>query len=150
MADEVTENTSVNTTPETESIEIGDSILYSVKKMLSLAPDNSDFDSDIIIHINSVLSILQQLDIGPKNGYFIEDESTTWTDYLGTDSLHINMVKSYMGAKVRLLFDPPVSSAVMDSLNRICNEFEWRANVSAENHNLNKGVTGNEPDSDNP
>ena len=113
-----------------------DSILLSVKKMLSLDADNIDFDSDIIIHINSVLAILQQLAIGPENGYFIDGANQTWSDYLGEDSEHLNMVKSYVAAKVRILFDPPVSSAVMESLNRICSEFEWRANVAAENKQL--------------
>ena len=119
--------------PITTGNEVGDSILLSVKKILSLDADNTDFDVDILMHINSVLSILQQLGIGPENGYYIEDDSATWTDYLGVDSLHINMVKSYVGAKVRILFDPPVSSSVLESLNRICSEFEWRANVAAEN-----------------
>jgi len=154
MADENVENTGTSevptTTQETEPIEIGDSILLTVKKMLSLTPENTDFDADILIHINSVLAILQQLDIGPEDGYFITDAEATWADYLGNDSTHVNMVKSYMAAKVRLLFDPPVSSAVMDSLNRICSEFEWRANVAAENYKLDKEATGNESDSDNP
>ena len=118
------------------SVSVSDSILLSVKKLLNLDAENKDFDADVLIHINSVFAILQQLAIGPENGFFIEDETATWTDYLGEDSSHLNMVKSYMGAKVRMLFDPPVSSAVMDSLNRVCAEFEWRANVAAENKML--------------
>lgn len=113
-----------------------DSILLSVKKMLSLDADNIDFDSDILIHINSVLAILQQLGIGPDNGYFVDGAGQTWSEYLGADSAYLNMVKSYVAAKVRILFDPPVSSAVMESLNRICSEFEWRANVAIENKQL--------------
>lgn len=115
---------------------MGDSILLSVKKMLGLDADNTDFDADILMHINSVLAILQQLAIGPEDGYYVEGAEETWADYLGTESAHLNMVKSYMAAKVRILFDPPVSSAVMESLNRICSEFEWRANVAAENKML--------------
>ena len=113
-----------------------DSILLSVKKILGLGEDNSDFDSDIILHINSVLSILQQLSIGPNNGYYIDGPTQTWDDYLGDDYAHLNMVKSYVAAKVRILFDPPVSSAVMESLKNICSEFEWRVNVAAENKQL--------------
>ena len=112
---------------------MNDSILLSIKKILGLSEDNTDFDADILLHINSVLSILQQLNVGPDDGFYVSDDSATWTDYLGDDSCHINMVKSYMGAKVRLLFDPPVSSSVLDSLKNICSEFEWRANVAAEN-----------------
>ena len=109
------------------------SILLSVKKLLGMGEENTDFDLDIIVHINSVLAILQQLGVGPANGFSIDGETQTWVDFLGENSPHLNMVRSYMYAKVRLLFDPPVSSAVMDSLNRICSEFEWRANVAAEN-----------------
>lgn len=113
-----------------------DSILDSIKKVLNVGPDDTDFDTDILMHINSVFAVLQQLGIGPETGFYIDGPDQTWTDYLGEDSLHINMVKSYMAAKVRILFDPPVSSAVMESLNRICSEFEWRANVAAENKAL--------------
>ena len=115
-----------------------ESILTSIKKVLALDPDNRDFDTDIFLHINSVLAILQQLGVGPEEGFFLEDESTSWRDYLGDDAGHVAMVRSYMAAKVRILFDPPVSSAVMESLNRICSEFEWRANVAAENYQLEK------------
>ena len=127
-----------------------DSILVTIKKLLSLGPDNTDFDDDIILHINSVLAILQQLDIGPEDGFYITDASKTWHDYLGSNYAHISMVKSYMAAKVRLLFDPPVSSAVLESLTRICSEFEWRANVAAENKKLNEEATEDESDSCNP
>jgi hypothetical protein len=113
-----------------------DSILESVKKVLNVGPDDTDFDTDILMHINSVFSVLQQLGVGPETGFYIEDSKPTWADYLGEDSLHISMVRSYLTAKVRILFDPPVSSAVMESLNRICSEFEWRANVAAENKAL--------------
>lgn len=112
------------------------SILISVKKVLGVGADCSDFDEDIIMHINSVLAILRQLAVGPEEGYAISGVEETWTDYLGDDSLHINMVKSYICAKVRTMFDAPVSSSVMDSLKRICDEFEWRANVAAENKML--------------
>lgn len=113
-----------------------DSILISVRKVIGCGEDCDDFDVDILIHLNSVFAILQQLGVGPEEGYYVDNIKQTWHDYLGEDSTHLNMVKSYVTAKVRLLFDPPVSSAVMESLNRICSEFEWRANVAAENREL--------------
>lgn len=128
---------------------IGDSILLSIKKVLNLGVDNTDFDPDLLVHINSVFSILQQLGVGPEAGFFINDASANWADYLGNDSAHLNMVKSYMAAKVRILFDPPVSSAVMDSLNRICSEFEWRSNVAAENKE-HEEVSDHESSTDDP
>ena len=135
---------------EENTVDVKESILQSIKKLVGVGSDNPDFDADILIHINSVFSILQQLGIGPDDGYFIVDDTATWTDYLGSYSVHVNMVKSYMAAKVRILFDPPVSSAVADSLNRICSEFEWRANVAAENHDLHKEANGDESGSDDP
>ena len=113
-----------------------ESILDSVKKMLGVDADCPDFDLDIIMHINSVLSVLQQLGVGPEGGFSISGPDETWADYLGDDANHINLVKSYLSLKVRILFDPPVSSSVMDSLNRITSEFEWRLNVAAENKQL--------------
>lgn len=113
-----------------------DSIFLSVKKVLGPSAETTDFDTDILMHINSVLSILQQLGVGPANGYYVSDDSQTWEDYLGENSEHLNMVKSYVCAKVRLLFDSPVSSSLLTSLEHICSEFEWRANVAAENKQL--------------
>lgn len=113
-----------------------ESIFLSVKKVLNVGVDNTDFDADILLHLNSVLAILQQLGIGPEDGLFIEDANTAWEDLLGENSSVLNMVRSYVTSKVRLLFDPPVSSAVQQSLERICSEFEWRANVAAENKQL--------------
>ena len=116
------------------------SILLSIRRLVGSGENNDDFDGDLIIHINTVLSILNQLGVGPDNGFSIEDATATWTDFLGDDSAYINMVRSYMAAKVRILFDPPVSSAVLSSLERTCTEFEWRSNVAAENKN--KEVSG--------
>lgn len=108
-----------------------DSILNSIKKMLGITPDYTHFDSDIIMHINSVFMILQQLGVGPKEGFHIEDESTLWEDYLD-DPSKLQIVKSYMGLRVRLLFDPPTSSAHMESIKQQIAEFEWRMNVAVE------------------
>ena len=150
MDDSNVENTIEETTTEETAVADGDSILLSIKKILNLGADNTDFDPDLLIHINSVLSILQQLGVGPKNGFYITDATATWTEYLGEDSAHLNIVKSYMAAKVRILFDPPVSSAVMDSLNRICSEFEWRSNVAAENKEHEEEASNNESSTDDP
>jgi hypothetical protein len=151
MDDSNLENNTDDTTMEEPSVAdpVGDSILLSIKKVLNLGTDNTDFDPDLLIHINSVFSSLQQLGVGPEAGFFIEDATANWTDYLVSDSYHLNMVKSYMAAKVRILFDPPVSSAVMDSLNRICSEFEWRSNVAAENKE-HEEVSDHESSTDDP
>lgn len=108
-----------------------DSILNSIKKLLGIPEDYDHFDPDLIMHINSVFSILTQLGVGPPNGFFIEDEIPTWNDYISNDN-RLELVKSYMNLKVRLLFDPPLSSAVMESMNRMISECEWRLNFAVE------------------
>ena len=108
-----------------------DSILTSIKKLLGVPEDYDHFDVDIIMHINSVFMILTQLGVGPSSGFSIVDESTEWTDFI-PDMSKVEAVKSYVYLKVRLLFDPPASSAVTESINRMINEYEWRLNVAAE------------------
>ena len=108
-----------------------ESILTSVKKMLGIPEDYEHFDADIIMHINSVFMILTQLGVGPAEGFTIMDEDAIWSDFI-QDKKTIESVKSYMYLKVRLLFDPPLSSAVLDSMNRLISELEWRLNVEAD------------------
>lgn len=113
-----------------------ESILTSVKKSLGIAEEYTQFDTDIIMHINSVLMVLTQLGVGPENGFAIEDDSAIWPDFIPDSTVSTNVkmeaVKSYVYLRVRLLFDPPLSSAVMESMNRQISEFEWRINVTAE------------------
>ena len=108
-----------------------DSILISIKKLLGIAEDYEQFDVDIIMHINSVFAILTQLGVGPTEGFYIEDDGPEWSDYLEDNRL-IETVRSYMYMKVRLMFDPPTSSAVMESMNRMISELEWRINVAVD------------------
>lgn len=109
-----------------------DSILTSVKKALGIERDYKHFDTDIIMHINSVFSVLAQLGVGPSEGFRIEDEDAEWNSFL-EDRNELNMVKSYMYLKVRLLFDPQsLSSAALGSSKELINELEWRLNVAAD------------------
>lgn len=109
-----------------------DSILTSVKKIIGISEEDESFDTDLIIHINSVLMILNQLGVGPEDGFSITDKSAVWTDVIGDNKL-IEAVKTFVGLKVRLIFDPPTSSAVLDSINKTISELEWRINVMVEN-----------------
>ena len=108
-----------------------DSILKKKKKMLGITEDYEHFDADLIMHINSVFMILTQLGVGPSEGFSIEGKSDTWDDFISTGS-NLEAVKSYVYLKVKLLFDPPLSSAVMESMNRMISELEWRLNVSVD------------------
>lgn len=107
-----------------------ESILTSIKKLLGITEEYEHFDADIIMHINSVFMILTQLGVGPSEGFSIKDKSTTWNEFVSDNQLE--SVKSYMHMKVKLMFDPPLSSAVMECMNRMISEFEWRLNVAAE------------------
>lgn len=110
-----------------------ESILTSVKKLLGIDEEYKQFDTDIIIHINSVLMVLTQIGVGPSEGFSISDEFSTWEEFIG-DKPYLNSVKSYVYLRVKLLFDPPLSSAAMDSITKLANEFEWRLQVAAENN----------------
>ena len=107
------------------------SILTSIKKMLGVAEDYTEFDEDIITHINSVFLNLTQLGVGPEEGFMIEDNTAVWEDFI-VDSIRLQAVKTYMYLKVKLLFDPPLSSSVTESFTRMIAELEWRLNVAVD------------------
>lgn len=107
------------------------SILTSTKKVLGIEESYTAFDEDILMHINSVFSTLNQLGIGPVAGFTIEDANATWDSFLVSDP-RLNSVKTYVYLRVRLLFDPPGTSYLIESLNRQAKELEWRMNVTRE------------------
>ena len=110
-----------------------ESILTSIKKMLGIAEENTDFDTDIIVHINSVFTTLMQIGVGPSEGFYIEDDSTEWQDFI-PDLNKLQAVKTYMYLKVRLLFDPSsLGASTLASYERTIQELEWRLNAIAEN-----------------
>ena len=102
-----------------------DRILESVKKVLGIAPEYLAFDQDIMMHINSVFSVLHQLGVGPDEPFMIEDETATWTEFLGTER-GVNSVKSYVYLRVRLLFDPPATSFALGAMEKQIEELGWR------------------------
>jgi hypothetical protein len=110
---------------------MAESILDKTKKALGLAPDDTSFDVDIIIHINSTFATLFQLGVGPVEPFFIEDNTSNWEEFIG-DRTDLNSVKSYMYLKVRVLFDPPTTSFALESFNKMIQEYEWRLNVQAD------------------
>ena len=108
-----------------------DSILTSVKKLLGIEEDYTHFDADIIMHINTVFMILNQLGVGPEEGFSITDKTSVWDDYIA-DLQNFEAVKSYMFLKVKMLFDPPTGSAVTESYNRTISELECRLSMAAD------------------
>ena len=108
-----------------------DSILDSVKKVLNLPNDYTHFDQDVIMHINAVFSTLHQLGLGPEEGFMIESNTATWITFLGGDP-RLNNIKSYMYLRVRMLFDPPTTSYMIDAMEKQIKELEWRINTHRE------------------
>lgn len=108
-----------------------ESILITVKKILGLAEDYTAFDLDVITHINSVFTTLTQLAVGPPAGFFIEDETAVWGDFI-TPEMNLNAVKTYIYLRVRLLFDPPTTAHLVTASQEQIRELEWRLNVQAD------------------
>lgn len=110
-----------------------ESILTSIKKLLGITEEYTHFDADLIMHINTVFMVLTQLGVGPSGGYAIESADDEWTDFIPEASIvQVNAVKSYVYLKVKLLFDPPLSSSAMEAINRQISEYEWRLNVAVD------------------
>lgn len=107
-----------------------ESILTSIKKLLGPEESYDHFDTDIIIHINSALMVLNQLGVGPVEGFSISDKEAVWTDFV--PEKNVEAVKTYVYLKVRLIFDPPQSSFLVAAIEKQITELEWRLNVKAE------------------
>lgn len=113
-----------------------DSILNSTKKLLGILSDYDEFDTDLIININSALMILNQLGVGPKTGFRITGSTETWEDFLG-ERTDLEAVKTYVYLKVKLMFDPPSSSFVLSSINEQISELEYRLLLQAKGGDCN-------------
>ena len=108
------------------------SILLSTKKVLNVSPDDPSFDMDILTFINSAFSTLHDLGVGPVGGLVIEDEDAEW-DELGEPMYQLSMIKTYTFLRVRMLFDPPGTSYLINAMNEQINSHEWRLSVNREN-----------------
>lgn len=108
---------------------MSDSILTSIKKQLNIGEEYTAFDSDIILLINSALSVLNQLGVGPAGGFSIADSSETWDMFI--DDSRLNMVFQEVYLRVRMAFDPP-NGSVLSSMESTLKELDWRLTVAAE------------------
>ena len=114
-----------------------DSILTSIKKLLGMTEDYTAFDSDIIMHVNTVFLSLSQMGVGPIEGFRIEDDSTEWDEFIDCEQYPekkalLSAVKTYIYLKVKMVFDPPINATVIEATNRQITELEWRLNAEAE------------------
>lgn len=113
-----------------ENQNIQTNILGSIKSLLGIANDDTDFDDELLIHINSNIASLVQMGIGPSEGFEVTSNSS-WSDFVGNDK-RLNSIKSYIYMKVKLIFDPPVNSSTVEAYKTQVAEFEWRNRVTKE------------------
>ena len=114
------------------AIDVKDSILNSVKKMLGIAEDYTHFDPELIMYINGELMHLNQIGVGSSGIFSISGSDATWEDYLGSDINQLQIVKPFIAGRVKLIFDPPQSSSAVQALNEQMKEYEWRLNVAVD------------------
>lgn len=111
------------------------SILNDIKKMLGLESDYKPYDTDITILINGCMMTLQQYGVGPKQGFILTDASQTWDDFFAeSGGKMLEAVKTYIYLKVKMVFDPPGTTFVMDAFKETCQEIEWRLKEQMESY----------------
>ena len=115
-----------------------ESILDYVKKILGIQKEYTHFDPDVIYGINSAFAVLTQLNVGPEDGFSINDDSTKWNEFI-QDTARLSLVNEYVCLRTRLLFDPPTSAALIDIMNKSVSEYEWRLFIASDG-----GENGNE------
>ena len=108
-----------------------DSILMTIRKLVCGDPYADHFDTDLLVHINACFSILNQLGVGPENGFVVTDETQSWSSYIA-DNRTLNMVKTYVTLKVKKIFDPPLTSSVLEAMDKEISQLEWRLNVAVD------------------
>lgn len=108
-----------------------DSILMTIRKLVCGDPYADHFDTDLLVHINACFSILNQLGVGPENGFVVTDETQSWSSYIA-DNYILNMVKTYITLKVKKIFDPPLTSSVLEAMDKEISQLEWRLNVAVD------------------
>ena len=126
-----------NVNENEEVVDPKNSILTSIKKLLGITESCTDFDTDIIMHINTVLMTLSQLGVGTE-GFQIEDKNAVWSEFIKSDKLAAT--KSYVYLRVKLLFDPPLNSAIIEAIKESIKELEWRLNVRVESESDDEEV----------
>lgn len=107
------------------------SILITTKKVLGLEAGYTPFDVDILLHINSAFSTLVQIGVDPLQGFFVDDETSTWEE-IDAPTEWLNLIRTYVFLKVRMLFDPPTTSFLLEANSNQLKEYEWRINVFRE------------------
>lgn len=116
----------------TEPSEDNSSILVSIKRTVGIEPSYTIFDPELTLHINSVFAILHQLGIGPKEGFALVTGEEKWSEFQSPDMYPLNLIKTYMAIRIRILFDRPDTSYAAEAMEKMAQEYEWRMMVAKE------------------
>ena len=120
---------------DVDQVKVEDSILLSIKKLLGMDPiEFTQYDTDLIIHINTIIEFLNQLGVDIPEGFKINDENALWSDYLNKPEYNgiKDSIKNYIYLRVRLVFDPSTNSSLLNSINDTIKELEWRIRTYIE------------------
>ena len=118
-----------------DQVKVEDSILLSIKKLLGMDPiEFTQYDTDLIIHINTIIEFLNQLGVDIPEGFKINDENALWSDYLNKPEYNDikDSIKNYIYLRVRLVFDSSTNSSLLNSINDTIKELEWRIRTYIE------------------
>lgn len=124
MADE-------NQTQQVQEVSECDSIFLTVKIGCDVEPDDTAFDTKLLMYINSYLQVLWLQGVG-MSGFRVTDSNQTWGDFLGSNIEHLQMAYAYICDKVRLAFDPPQSSALYNAIKEQANELGYYLRVESD------------------
>lgn len=111
---------------------MAESILQTIRRMIGPSMLDSEFDTDLVVHINSVLFDLTELGVGPRDGFMITGDTETWEDFLGEGVKNLEAVKTFVFLKVKMIFDPPTVGGVIAAYEKLIKEYEWRINVMVD------------------
>ena len=115
------------------------SILTDIKKLIGLDSEDTSFDTDLIININSAIDVLRQIGVKMDSDFCVEDNTATWGDLI-PEGYTLNQIKTYLWMKVRKWFDPPQNGTAMDALNTSIADLEWRISVAVDPDSEADGV----------
>lgn len=107
------------------------SILTDVKAFVGIVEEDESFDKQIIMCINSVFSSLTQVLAGKDEHFYITDKSAQWEHYVS--DYKIDWIKMNVCMNVKKMFDPPTNATVMQAINDVAAETQWRAYIDADN-----------------
>lgn len=111
---------------------MAESILKTIKRMIGPSILSNEFDTDLVVHINSALFDLNELGVGPKEGFVITGETETWDDFIGYETTNLEAIKTLIFLKVKMIFDPPTVGGVIAAYEKLIEKYEWRINVMVD------------------